>query len=328
MCNIWKMDHSGEASVEEFSKFIKDDLFTKVEYVGINGGEPSLITNLDEYVAEIVKLPSLKGINIISHGFSPIPLFKSLIKIYDICKINNISFHISISLDGVGEVHNTVRGKRNVFEKTTATIDEIIKNQHKYCDTYDVSCTVQKNNVDYLMELDVYAKRKKYNIKYRLGIENKRIQSDVLMDQFSVVNNNMIQSAAEFFHYKMNESKRLMTMFKYYSIYHWLVNDSPERLLGCAWKDEGVTLDSRGEVYYCAVASKSLGSLRDSSGTQIFFDDKNIKYRKSIIKNNCDNCIHDYRGRPEYNNLLKFLVYIIKNRFAMKIYKYKTFSAL
>ena len=43
MCNVWKMDCSKEMTVEEFANFVKDPIFKKIEAVGINGGEPSLI---------------------------------------------------------------------------------------------------------------------------------------------------------------------------------------------------------------------------------------------------------------------------------------------
>lgn len=323
MCNIWQMDHSGEATVEEFAKFMKDDIFKEVEAVGINGGEPSLVRNLYKYVDEILKLPSLKSLNIISHGFSPTPLFKNIEKIYASCKAKGVRFHVAISLDGVGDVHNTVRGKPKVFERTTSTIDEIMENQSKYCDSYDIGCTVVSQNIDYLIELDTYAKNKNYNIKYRLGIDNKRIESDKLRDQYSVIYSPLRQSAKEFFHYQMSQAKDLANRFKYYSIFSWLNSKNPKRMLGCTWKDEGVTLDSRGELYYCAVASDSIGSLRKNKGEKIFFDDKNIEYRKSIIKNSCDGCIHDYSGQVEFKNVWKFLADTFKDRLAMKIYELK-----
>jgi len=323
MCNIWQMDHSGEATVKEFEKFMQDDIFKEVEAVGINGGEPSLVPNLYEYADEILKLPSLKSLNIISHGFSPKPLFKQVEKIYTSCKERGINFHIAISLDGVEDIHNTVRGISGAFAKTTATIDEIIKNQYKYCDSYDVGCTIVNQNIDYLMELDTYAKSKNYNIKYRLGIENKRIESDKLRDQYSVIYSPLRQSAKEFFHYQTSQTKDLANRFKYYSIFSWLNSSVPKRMLGCAWKDEGITLDARGELYYCAVASESIGTLRKEKGEKIFFDDKNIDYRKNIIKNSCDGCIHDYNGKAEFKDIWKFLSDIIKKRFSMKIYELK-----
>ena len=215
-----------------------------------------------------------------------------------------------------------VRGKR-VFHKTISTIDEIIKNQYKYCDTYNLGCTVINKNINNLIELDTYSKKKKYNIKFRLGIDNKRIESDKLRKQYSVIYSPLKQSAKEFFHYQISESKDLVSRFKYFAIFYWLNLETPKRLLGCIWKDEGVTLDSRGELYYCAVASESIGSLRKEKGSDIFFKKKNIEYRKSIINNNCNNCIHDYTGQPELKDSLKFILETLRNRFTMKMYELK-----
>lgn len=323
MCNVWRMDHSNEANVKEFSRFIHDEIFKEVEAVGINGGEPSLVKNLPEYVDEILKLPSLKSLNIISHGFGTKPLTQALDAIYKSCKDKGVKFHVAISLDGVGEIHNIVRGRKKLFEKTKSTIDEIIKNQVKYCDSYDVGCTVVAQNIDYLIELDAYAKSKNYNIKYRLGIDNKRIESDKLRDQYSVIYSPLRQSAKEFFHFQISQTKDIANRFKYYAIFFWLNSEKPKRLLGCMWKDEGVTLDSRGELYYCAVASDSIGSLRKNKGENIFFEDKNINYRKNIITNNCDGCIHDYTGKPELKHVIKFITDTIVQRFAMKVYQLK-----
>jgi len=323
MCNIWKMDNSNEATVEEFSKFMRDDVFKEVESVGINGGEPSLLLNLPDYVEEILTLPKIKSLNIISNGFNQKLLLKSLEEIYKMCCKKGVHFHVSISLDGVGEIHNIVRGRPKAFEKTISTIDEIIVNQSKYCDTYDIGCTIVSQNVSYLMELDTYAKSKNYNMKYRLGIDNKRIGSDKLINQYSVIYSSFRQSAKEFFHYQMSQAKNLADKFKYYSIFSWLDSKNPKRMLGCIWKEEGITLDSRGMLYYCAVASDSIGSLREEKGKKIIFNNKNIEYRKDIITNNCDKCIHDYSGPIEFRYIWKFLNHIIKNRFAMKVYEIK-----
>lgn len=323
MCNIWKMDNSNEMSIKEFANFINDPIFKKITSVGVNGGEPSLLRDLPKYVDEILKLPSLTALNIISHGFNTERLLRSVEAIYSSCKAKNISFHVSISLDGFKGVHDDVRQIPDGFDKTTTTIDEIIKNQDKYCDSYDLGCTVVNQNIDYLMELDVYAKSKNYNIKYRLGIDNKRIESDKIRGQYSVIYSPLKQSAKEFFFYQMTISRDIGDKFKYYAIFAWLNSSNPKRMLGCSWKDEGITLDARGELYYCAVASKSIGTLRDGDGEDIFFNDDNINYRKSIINNSCDGCIHDYSGRVEFKNIWSFLKEIINTKLSMRLYRIK-----
>lgn len=325
MCNIWKMDHSNEASIAEFSRFMKDELFKKVESVGINGGEVSLIPNLSDYVTEIISLPSIRSINIISNGFRKDILLESIKKIYIQCKSKNISLHVAISLDGVEKIHDDVRGVRNAYKKATSTIDELIKNQKLYCDSYDIGCTVIDKNVNHLMALDSIAKEKKYNIKYRLGIENARIESDKIADNFSVLYSKDRQSAMEFFHYKYTNTPfhELSNKFKYFAIFYWLKSAKPKRLLGCNWREDGVTLDSRGDLYYCAVKSKTIGSLRKGGGSKQFFDPENISYRQSIVENECDSCIHDYSGKIYIFDLVTFYKYLLSDKLAMKIYKFK-----
>ena len=321
MCHIWKMASSNEAKPDEFGQFIQSSIFKEVHSVGVNGGEPSLVSQLPEYTKEILNLPKLKNLNVISNGFCKKSLLESLEKIYDQCRKKGVKFHVSISLDGYSEIHDAVRGVPGVFKKTISTLDEMIENKHKYFDSYDVGCTVVMQNINHLMALDNYAKSKNYHIKYRLGIENKRIESHKFVDQFSVLSSPFRQTAKEFFHYQMSQSKSFEDKFKYFSIFSWLDSTKPKRFLGCTWKDEGITMDSRGELYYCAVASESIGSLRNGNGESIFFDEKNINYRKKIIINSCDGCIHDYSGKPELKHVLHFLKELLFQRTAMTLYR-------
>ncbi len=89
------------------------------------------------------------------------------------------------------------------------------------------------------------------------------------------------------------------------------------------WQEEGITLDAKGNMYYCAVASKKIGSLREGEGDVIFFDEENLAYRNSIIKNKCQNCIHDYSGKPYLNDILLFVKMIVFNKIWPKIYEMK-----
>lgn len=270
---------------------------------------------MPEYVYYILKLPKIKSLNIISHGFNTIRLLSSVEAIYAMCKKNGVSFHISISLDGFGKVHDEVRRIPKGFYKTMHTINTIRENKRLYCDSFDVGCTVVKQNIDWINQLKVFAKKEKLDIKFRLGIENKRIESDQLVDQFSVIYSDFRQLAKEFFYSLMLEAKTLNDKYKYYCIFDWLNSSKPKRKLGCMWQDEGVTLDSRGDVYYCAVASDKIGSLRERNGEEIFFSRDSINYRKSIIQNNCDNCIHDYVGVPMLKNKIQFIFFILKNQY-------------
>jgi MoaA/NifB/PqqE/SkfB family radical SAM enzyme len=321
MCNIWNMDTSRDMDLIDFRKAISDPIFNEIIAVGVNGGEPSLIRNLEDYVSEILKLPKIKSFNVISNGFIENRFLSSLEKIYSMCQAKSVSFHIAISLDGFSEIHNLVRGVPRVFDKTQSTIDSIVENQYKYCDSFDVACTIVQQNIDNLVELDVFAEEKNYDITYRLGIDNKRIESQILNKDFSVIHDfSLQQNAKEFIHSQMYKSSDVYMKYKYYSIFYGLTNK--KRLLGCAWKDEGITMDPSGDIFYCAVASDKIGSAKKGEGKSSFFSKKNINYRAGIIEKECDNCIHDYQGQTELSSVIIFIKAMISKKYSMKYYKF------
>lgn len=320
MCNIHRMPSADEMTVEEFRVVIEDPIFRDIEAVGINGGEPFLFPYLIEFVEEIIKLPKLRGLNIISNGFATTLILNKIQEIYLICKKNGILFHISFSLDGYNEVHNVVRGVPNVFEKTIRTIDAIYENQAIYCDNIDIGCTIIKQNIDYLVELETFAALKKYKIKYRLGIENERLGNQDT-DSYSVIQDETFkQTAMEFFFKQIFKANNFYDKFKYYAIFKYL-SDGMSRALGCDWQQQGITLDSRGNVYYCAVKSKKIGNLLGERGNVIFFSEKNLDHRKEILDNDCEKCIHDYAGRMNIKYLISFILFLLKERYWIKQYE-------
>ncbi len=325
MCDVWQMDTRGEMDINEFQKILSDPLFSQVNSVGINGGEPTLVHNISHYAQALCNLPKIRYLSIISHGFNTERALRSIAQIKKICEKADVKFHVSISLDGIEEVHNKVRNVPDVFKKTLATILSIKRDKSLYCDTFDVACTVVKDNVHELTELEAFADFHELPIKYRLGISNKRIGSDRLLDQFSVVSDEQYKfSAIEFFHWQTIKASSLAEKFKYYAIFDWLQSSKPSRLLGCIWKDQGITLGPRGDLYYCAVASDCLGSLRESCGSELYSNPKNLRHRNDIITNSCDQCIHDYGGPITLKSYLKFMKFLIKNRFSLKLYKFKS----
>lgn len=321
MCNVYKLNSQNEMTLEEFQKIINDPLFKKVESIGINGGEPFIFKDLILFIKQLVKSPNVRYINIISNGFLTELILDQTKEIYKICKTHNIQFHISFSLDGYGVIHDRVRGIEGAFEKIITTVDQIANNKELYCDSFDLGCTVVRQNVNYLVELDTFARIKKYPIKYRLGIENDRLNNNNIKENYSILKDvRAKQIAREFFYFKIFSSNNLYEMFKYYSIFSYLAGKEM-RLLGCDWKNNGVTLDSKGNIYYCAVKSPAIANLKLESGDASFFSESAIKIKSEIINTNCSTCIHDYFGKPRLSAVFKFLTFIIFERYWIKQFK-------
>jgi len=54
-----------------------------------------------------------------------------------------------------------------------------------------------------------------------------------------------------------------------------------------------------------------------------FFESKNINYRESIVEDKCNQCIHDYHGKPEVSGILVFLKHLFTEKFYWLNYYFK-----
>lgn len=321
MCNVTSNISKKEMTVEEFQKIINDDIFKNIKSVGINGGEPFLCKNLIPFVKILSEKENIQAINIISNGFLTAIILEKTKEIYEICKRKNIKFHISFSLDGYEKIHNQVRGIPNIFPKTIKTISSIVNNKELYCDSYDIGCTVVKQNVDYLMELESFAEKMNWNIKFRLGIRNERLHNSIIYDDFSVLEDKKTrQTAKEFFFGQILKSNNLYDQYKYWAIFTYL-NGDENRKLGCDWQENGITLDGEGNIYYCAVESPCIANLKKMNGEKEFFRKNNLEIRKNIIQNRCSKCIHDYFGQLLLSNVIKFLKWKFYHKYWLKNYR-------
>ena len=96
-------------------------------------------------------------------------------------------------------------------------------------------------------------------------------------------------------------------------------------MIACQWADRDVTLNASGELFYCAVNSKKIGSIKDKSLYNDFFDNNNINYRKNLVCDKCDSCIHystdkmyisSFKDMAKYSKIRStwFYNYLIKGR--------------
>ena len=80
-----------------------------------------------------------------------------------------------------------------------------------------------------------------------------------------------------------------------------------QRLIGCPYKKNGIVVNSKGEISYCAPKSPIIGSGVLYSSEKLY--KKNKSKLNHIKKNHCKSCIHDYH----YSKTLKeYLIYYKK----------------
>lgn len=122
-CNIWhNRPTKNVLTPDEIGKALSDDLFKELQYIILSGGEPFLRNDLEEIIMRIhdilPKAPILVGTNC-SLPERVINVVRSAIK-------HNINIGVGVSLDGIGEQHDSVRGMRGLFEKVDWLLHELL----------------------------------------------------------------------------------------------------------------------------------------------------------------------------------------------------------
>ena len=286
MCSMKKMILNTSFSAEELDIILSDKLYRKVTSVGINGGEPFLVKNLDEYVNVIVtELPKLKNLYIITNGYFTESIVNMSKKIYSICQKSGVNLTISVSMDGVGDMQDKMRGKKGAFEHACKTISELYHNKTKYCDIFQLACTLTKVNIYHIAELDSWAKGNGYPISYNVATIHKRLKNEDKYEEFSLYEDESARlMAAEFFYSKYKETYSET----YFGLYYYIRYG--ERISLCKHQCEAVTLTPNAQLAYCATHSDEIGNVLEKSSYEVFFDKRNIEYREHMRKKYCEHC--------------------------------------
>lgn len=311
-CSVPSRAPNIEMNAARVREILQNDLFKKLEAVGINGGEPTLVVELLGVVEELLRLPKLKAIHMIGNGVLTERLLDVTKQIQKLCQARDVLFSLSLSLDGVGPIYRACRGV-SALEQVLDSIEQVLAEPEVYCSSFSAACTVSKYNVNHLVELDAFCAEKKIPVFYRVAVPNRRIHNLHYADEFSVLSAEADRQAAmEFFFGKVVDKTdhNWKQKFTYYAIFRYLENKGHVRLADCFWKWRDATVDEAGKIYYCATQSKSLGTLDGSNASDLFHSKENRKYRRELVREHCQDCIH-YAFAPTVKGAFSFILFFV-----------------
>lgn len=121
-CDIWKThsDDKEELTIDEISSIFAQ--MRNLDVAKLTGGEAFLFKDLDKAINSIDSLSNPKIIHITSNGFLTGIIENTMLAVKSPKKI-----HLKISIDGVGEEHDSIRGFPGAYEKVMETIKVLVK---------------------------------------------------------------------------------------------------------------------------------------------------------------------------------------------------------
>ncbi len=301
-CNIW-MKRENELTLAEWDKVLAS-LGRAPYWFTISGGEPLMYP----HVAELAKLvyehcrPGV--INIPTNAILPtIP--ERVERIARSCPESQLI--INLSLDGVGEKHDFIRGIKGNFEKFEERLDQLLSLRKQLSNlTVGIHSVVSVFSVGHLDELITYADHSGVD-QFITEIAEPRVELDTVGLPITPSREDYAKTIDRLIAYV--ESKQFSGVARitealrveYYKLVKRIL-DEQDQVIDCyaGWVSAQIYAD--GTVWPCCVRADNLGNLRDHNYDfkEIWFGEKIKEVRRSIAAKEC----HCPLANASYTNML------------------------
>jgi len=271
---------------------MKDNVFKDIRNLTVSGGEPILYTDYVKAVKLFIdSMPKLRRLVLNTNGFLQDKTVKNIIEIAKYCQLKKIKLAVSVSIDGVAEVHDEIRGVKGAFNRAFETVKRLNKISKKYEINVGVSTVIMRQNVDKYKEIKKWLQKNKINGGFQIVgfhkdfLNNKDKEGDLGID---------LSVKKDFLRVLMDirDSKGKFTLTKYY----WqdmieMYEKNSNRTTPCSFLKDDFVIDSLGDVYYCLSVRPIGNFIKEKRKVgEIYFDPKNIVFREKLPKNSCKNC--------------------------------------
>lgn len=278
MCDIWKRYQDRkelekkELTIEEIKGFLLDnrDFLKSVRHIGLTGGEPFLRGDLVEIIRAIRQILPRTATGPQTNGLLP-ELVKERLK-----KIKKFypGMGLAISLDGIGETHDKIRGVKGSFKRAVKTLNYaqelglrritsgMTLNELNYKEIPKVKALVES----YAAEFSCFLPDSSYyfynpNKSYQLSNE---------------VRTGIIKELSNFpHHYYMDNLRAIL--------------EGGKRTLPCYSGYTSIVIDPYGNVLPCILRYEVMGNIREEPLREILYSRKAQEIRRKLKNCTCWN---------------------------------------
>lgn len=305
MCSIWQIPNPVSLALICF-----DNLSPDLKYINISGGEPFLSPNLPEIIARIKKACPRAQLIISSNGYATDLISQTMVKILAI----DPNIGIRISLDGLKETHNRIRGYADFFARAMNTVDRLKEMAVK---NLGFSFTIMDSNIDDLIKIYDLSRQKDIQLALAL-VQNSDIYFHKSDNRLSSVAR--IESALDYIIKKELAGWNIKHWLRAYYDYGLRYNlTTGRRLLPSGAAFDSLFVDPSGDVYPSNLIALKMGNLKEKTLDEIWSGDLAAAVREKINKQEISESwiICTIRGEIK-RHLLKVGWWVLKNKFIVR----------
>jgi MoaA/NifB/PqqE/SkfB family radical SAM enzyme len=172
-CDIWKNKGKEDAPTLDQWKQVVTDMrhWLGPAQVTLSGGEALLRKDAQEVLRHGSEVGLLTELH--SHGYWPDGK-----RMEQVARAN--PWQVTFSVDGVGEVHNVIRGKADFWDRTSASLDTLIRLRREEGPRYQIQLknVLMRQNLDSAVDVARFAAEKGIRVFYQLIEQNHNTEED------------------------------------------------------------------------------------------------------------------------------------------------------
>ncbi len=301
MCNIWQMPEREELDTQGFARLLEDTLFRNIERLTLAGGEPSLRRDLPALTRLFIeKMPDLASLTLVTNGLAVERILADSQAMLELCAGRGIHFNVSVSLDGVGEIHDEMRGVPGAFDRVERCLTGLKELQASAQVPFwlGASCVITRKNLYHLRELQTWCREHGIDLGFQLvGFHETYVANVERRGELDFDANDR-----EYLFAFLEElaSDRSPSNFL---AYYWhdmlaMYRDGHTRQTPCPFTVDSFVIDAYGDMYYC-LSERKIGNClakleEDPSLSQacsaIYYDPDNLAFRDQLTRTACQRC--------------------------------------
>jgi MoaA/NifB/PqqE/SkfB family radical SAM enzyme len=297
-CNIWRNPkrHAEELNLNEIEKIFKS--ISKLYFLNISGGEPFLRNDIVDIIKFGLRYSSPNLIHIPSNGLLTDLIPQRVKEILDAIGDKKTYLTIKLSLDGVGESQDAVRGIPGCFAKVTETYSRLSKLRKEYPNFHLGFNTIISNfNLNNLDEIINYARSLEPD-SFVTEIAENRSELFNLPDNITpdaetykkLISNFRERTKQDLKHRRSISKFTEATRLVYYDYVVRILREK-RQVLPCYAGVSNAHLNPLGEVWPCCILAynQSMGNVRDfdCDFRKLWKSSKAKGVREYIIGHNC-----------------------------------------
>jgi len=293
MCNIWRDKTSPFLSLDQIDHIFRRNNFSFVRILTLTGGEPSLRPDLPEVLKIIgTYCPNLELIQLATNGLRPAYILEQVRQMLNWVEAELKSvyrFDVQVSLDGIGEIHDWVRGVPGSFQRVLETLERLIALKSDFPKLgIRLSTVVVPHNLPYLEVLQAFASERGLPISFSPVILSREYYSNLQnRDALSFPADQDVQ-VANFFN-RLSQQEQSNLRYYYKDIGYMLLGRTRQRQ--CMMGFYGFVLEHDGNIYPCVnCENHSFGNLLHIPFEEAWFGAHATSVRQQLRQECCPMC--------------------------------------